>query len=198
MSKTVHIIGNGKSASFFDHNSKGIRITCNLPPMAINNVFATVLVDFKVMRAIDEGSLQIPNLWVLGYRPSVYIQQNPAFKFKYASVIRESYLALPKYVPGYTAFNCGHVATHYSATKFKPERIHMYGFNSMFDHDLSSCTDMYLESDRSEINNHRLTTNWRRIWPYLFQEFPETEFVLHHNHHKIKFPVPDNVRIQTH
>ena len=198
MIESVHVIGNGKSASFFDHNSKGLRITCNLPPMAVENVYATILVDFKMMRAIAEGSVTVPGMWVCGYRPSIYVNDNPSFKMKYARQIRENYLALPKYVNGYTEFNCGHVATHYAASKFKPKEIHMYGFNSMFDADVSSCTDFYLESDRREFNNYRLTNNWRRIWPQVFAEFPDTNFILHNKHDKIKFSVPKNVSIITH
>ena len=198
MVESVHVIGNGKSASFFDHNSKGLRITCNLPPMAVENVYATILVDFKMMRAIAEGSVTVPGMWVCGYRPKVYVDDNPSFKMKYARQIREYYLALPKYVNGYTEFNCGHVATHYTASKFKPKEIHMYGFNSMFDADVSSCTDFYLESDRREFNNYRLTNNWRRIWPQIFAEFPDTNFILHNKHNNIKFSIPKNVSIITH
>ena len=34
----VNIIGNGQSAGYFRDDQKGIRLTCNLPPMAIDNV----------------------------------------------------------------------------------------------------------------------------------------------------------------
>ena len=195
MADVVHLIGNGRSASYFDHNSKGTRVTCNLPPYAIQNVYATCLVDFKMMRAIHEGSVQVPGEWILGKRPKIYMEQNPSFHMKYAKQIRGFYLNLPGYVANYTDFNCGHMATHFSATRFEPKELHMYGFNSVFDFDVSSCTDMYMESDRSAQNNNRLVNNWRGIWPKMFAEFPNTEFVLYHKHDNIKAVIPENVRI---
>lgn len=193
--KIVHIIGNGKSASMFDQKQPGIRITCNLPPFAIENVFTTCMVDFKMMKAIQHGGVVVPGNWVLGARPKIHMEQNPSFYMKHAAQIRGFHLALPKYCPNYTDWNCGHMATHYGATKFEPEIMHLYGFNSIFDFDMTSSTDMFLESDRGANNNNRLANNWRNVWPNLFKEFPNTEFVLYHKHNNIKINLPDNVRI---
>jgi hypothetical protein len=71
----------------------------------------------------------------------------------------------------------------------------MFGFNSIFDFDMTSATDFYLESDRGDINNNRLANNWRGIWPQLFKEFPDTEFRLHHKHANVKMECPPNVSI---
>ena len=79
----AHVIGNGTSAGYFDHNAKGVRITCNLPPMAVHNVFATVMVDFKMMRAIQEGSVQVPGNWVLGQRPKMHMEKHGSFYIKH-------------------------------------------------------------------------------------------------------------------
>ena len=46
MTKTAHIIGNGESFRFHKP-AKGIKMTCNVPPMEIDNVYATAIVDFK-------------------------------------------------------------------------------------------------------------------------------------------------------
>ena len=73
----------------------------------------------------------------------------------------------------------------------------MHGFNSMFDMDLRSCTDLYLNSDRNNDNNLRLSDNWRPVWQSLFREFPEKQFVIYHHHPNIKFMVGDNVEIRT-
>ena len=62
---------------------------------------------------------------------------------------------------------------------------------------LRSCTDFYLGSDRGTTNNVRLNDNWRPIWQKIFEEFKDTQFVLHHNHDKLKFPVGENVEIVT-
>jgi hypothetical protein len=195
MVNTVHVIGNGKTASYFDNeNAKGVRLTCNLPPFSIDNVYATGVVDFKMCRAITAGEISIPGMWVCGMRPKIYAGENPGWHMKYAAQIREFYTTLPDYVNGYTAFNCGHMVTHYGLTKFAPKELHMYGFDSMFDMDMTSCTDFYLPSDRSNDNNARLARNWRGIWPKIFEEFPNTGFTIHGKHDKIKFQLPDNVR----
>lgn len=196
--KEAHLIGNGSSASLFDHNSAGKRVTCNLPPFPVHNALGTCLVDFKVMNAIADGSIIIPGDWILGFRPKHYIEKNPSFHMKYAQNIKEFYLTLPSYVPNYTDLSCGHMACHYLAVKQKPDVIHMYGFDSMFDFDLRSCTDFYLQSNRDPANTVRLTNNWRNIWPMMFAEFPNIEFKLHSKHPSIKFEVPSNVSVVVH
>ena len=58
MTKTAHIIGNGPSAGFYKP-SKGLKILCNLPPMTVHNAYTTVMVDFKMMKAIHDGDVVI-------------------------------------------------------------------------------------------------------------------------------------------
>jgi hypothetical protein len=77
----------------------------------------------------------------------------------------------------------------------KAEEVHIYGFDSIFDLDLTSFTDLILESDRGTLNTHRLANNWRPLWPALFKEFPTTTFHLYHIHDNIKIPTTDNVKI---
>jgi hypothetical protein len=197
MTKTVHVIGNGDNATRYDPKSKGTKITCNLPPFPVPDATATCLVDFKMVRAMHEGSVGVPGDWILGFRPMKYLEMNPDLRIKWMHNIRDSYLILPDYAPSYTAFNCGHMAVHYSANKLKGKEIHMYGFDSIFDLNLRSCTDFYLNSDRTETNSFRLSDSWRPIWQSLFKEFSDTKFVLHHNHDGIKFSVPENVEIYT-
>ena len=196
--EVAHVVGNGSWAGHFDHNAKGLRVTCNLPPFEIKNIFTTCMVDFKMMKAITEGSVQVPGYWVLGYRPKMWCEGNAAFYMKYAPQIRQFYTILPDYVRGYTDFSCGHMATHYTCTKHKPKTVHLYGFNSMFDFDLFSSSDLYLNSQRDIGTSTRLTDNWRNIWPNLFKEFSETEFVLHAKHEGLKFARSENVRIEVH
>jgi hypothetical protein len=196
MSRAIHIIGNGDNAVRYKP-SKGIKLTCNLPPFAIDNVYATCIVDFKMMSAINQGIVTVPGEWIVGFRPKKWCEMNPAFYMKYAPQIKTFYLDKPEYVPTYTDFNCGHMATHFAANKLKGDEIHLYGFDSMFDFNLRSYTDTFMTSDRSDTNNARLTNNWRSIWPQLFNEFPNTQFVLHHKHDKLKYPKPKNVEIIT-
>lgn len=195
MTKIVHVIGNGSSATLFRPEDPGIKLTCNLPPFPVNAT-ATCIVDYKMMLAIADGSLTVPGDWVLGFRPKDFCHKNPGFYMKHAGQIKEWYTHLPKYAPNYRDFNCGHMATHYAATKYNPDKIYMYGFDSIFDFDLRSCSDFYLFSNRDRGTTHRLTENWRNIWPSLFAEFPNTEFVLVGKHKDIKIQVPENVTVE--
>lgn len=192
----MHLIGNGKSASLFDHNSKGLRFVCNLPPFAIENIYATFMVDWKMQGAIAEGSLQVPGDWILGYRPRVFCDKYPAYFMRHAHHIKDFYTVLPSYVENYTDFNCGHMGCHYISAKLKPDVIHMYGFNSIFDFDLFSCSDLYLYSNREAGNNLRLSNKWRKIWPNIFEEFPNITYKLYGKHNHLKLDrIPSNVEI---
>jgi hypothetical protein len=172
-------------------------MTCNLPPFPVANAYATAIVDFKLMRAIQDGSVGVPGPWVLGFRPKLHMQKNPSMYIKYAPMIRQFYTKLPKYVPDYTKLSCGHMACHFLSTKFRPDTVHMYGFDSIFNFDLGSASDLFLESSRDDQNNARLTRDWRGIWPNMFKEFPSTEFVLHGPHMDVKIPKPENLTITT-
>lgn len=195
----IHVIGNGDNASLFDQAAKGTRLICNLPPFEIANVFATAMVDFKMMAALTEGSLRLDMYrWVLGTRPKLWMGMRPDFHLKYAHLVREFYTTVPDYAGNATNFNCGHMAVHYAANKLKGKQIHLYGFDSLFDYNMNSVTDFYLNSDRSQTNNYRLLNNWRPIWENIFREFPNTRFTLHHRHDKIKVSLTDNVEISVH
>ena len=197
MTEQLHIIGNGISSYNYQPGSRGIKLTCNIPYVPVPDAYATVMVDFKMMKAIQAGEVVPPTPWVLGWRPKMHMEKNPAFHMKCAQYIREFYTVLPKYVSGYTDFNCGHMATHYGLSKFDPDECHMYGFDSMFNFDLTSATDVYLESDLGEHNNARLTKNWRGVWWQMFKEFKDTKFIVYQNgHDNLKFPVGDNVEIK--
>ena len=198
MKKVVHVIGNGDQASLFHKEHRtGMKLTCNIPPWPVAGAYGTIMVDFKMMRALHEGSLTIPGDWILGMRPKIWMDQQPSFFIKHSHQVKEFYTVLPKYVANYTDFNCGHMAVHYAANKIKAEEIHLYGFDSIFDFNLRSCSDFYLGSDRGNMNTNRLANNWRPVWQNMFKEFPDTTFVLHHIHDAIKFQVPDNVEVMT-
>jgi hypothetical protein len=195
MAKIAHIIGNGSSASFYKP-SKGLKLTCNLPPFAVDGVYATTMVDFKIMHAIYMEEIIVPGEWILGARPKVFMERHPSFHIKHASQIKEFYTELPVYAGNFTNWNCGHMATHFAANKFQADEIHMYGFNSIFDPDLRSCTDFYLGSNRANTNMYRLNENWRPIWSEMFKEFAGTQFVLYSTHDKILTDKPENVEIR--
>ena len=196
MSKVAHVIGNGKTAALYQP-AKGLKVTCNLPPFAVANVYTTCMVDFKMMRAIDEGSVRVPGDWVLGFRPKKWMEMKPNFYMKYAPQIKEFYTVLPKYSPDYTAFNCGHMAVHYTANKLEADEIHMYGFDSMFSFDATSFCDTFLVSDRGVSNTQRLTNLWRPIWEGIFKEFSDKQFVLHyHKDMQPNMKITENVEVR--
>lgn len=201
MSRVVHLIGNGDNAVLFNPNDPGIPFTCNVPPFAVPNAYATFIVDFKMCKAIHEGSIAnaLDNMeWICGARPKKYSEMYPAWYMKYAPNIKKFYTVLPKYVSNYTDFNCGHMGAHYLANEFKADEINLYGFDSMFDLNLRSYSDLILNSDRGNMNNTRLSGIWRDIWPKLFAEFPNVKWKLHHKHSGIRFAIPDNVEIVVH
>ena len=204
MTKRVNILGNGDSAGMFKRGTSGKLLVCNMPPFEItrNEVHATCMVDFKMMKALTNGDFPNPYTWVLGYRPKVWMEKNPSFYMQNSSKIKEFYTELPAYAgkggQGYTNFNCGHFATHWTANKVGAEEIHMYGFDSIMDFDIRSKTDFLLPSDRGSMNTQRLSHTWRTIFKGIFEEFKDTQFVIHHKHDNIKFPKPDNVDIVVH
>lgn len=196
MPRVVHIIGNGPSAKYYQaQERKGLKLTCNIPPFEVPDAYCTVMVDFKMMKALTEKKLTIPGEWMLGYRPKIWMQQNPQFHMMMAPKIKGFYLKLPKYAKNYTDFNCGHMATHYACTTFKPDIVYMWGFDSVFDLNLTSSADKYLSSPRDDKHNVKLSDNWRPIWQNMFKEFSDTQFVMSHGHSNIKFKVPSNVKI---
>jgi hypothetical protein len=197
MPKVVHIIGNGDQAVLYQRaERKGLKICCNLPPFAVPDSYASVIVDFKFMKAMTSGDITLPGDWILGMRPKIWMDRHPDYYTRVAHQVKEFYTPLPKYAGNYTNFNCGHVAVHYAANKLKADRIHMYGFDSIFDFNLRSYSDLVLNSDRENMNNHRLSSNWRPIWTAMFKEFSKTEFVLHHVHNEFKIKISDNVRAE--
>ena len=194
MSRVIHIVGNGDHSHLYRvEPRKGLKLTCNLPPFTVPDAYATTIVDFKMMRAITQGEIEVPGFWIVGMRPKIWMEKNPSFYMKRANQVKEFYTVLPDYCPTYTDLNCGHFAAHYSANKLKADEIHLYGFDSCFDFNLRSVSDFYQHSDRGNMNNNRLATNWRPIWSGMFKEFPHIKFVFHHVHDSYKMPVSENV-----
>jgi len=203
----VHVLGNGDSATLMPESVRngqdGKLLICNQPPFTVKNVYACCLVDFKMMKALQEGSVNLDMYpWVCGNRPKMHMDKNPTFNIKHAHHIREFYTLVPKYcgptaAEAATNFNCGHMATHYAAKRHQPDEVHLYGFDSIFDHNMRSFTDLVLPSDRGKTNNFRLLDVWRPIWGHIFKEFSDVKFVLHHKHSNAKVDFSSNVSIMS-
>jgi len=195
MPRVVHILGNGDSAPIYQHEErKGLKLTCNIPPFDIG-AYATCIVDFKFIDTIKKGEIDPPGQWICGMRPKLYCEKHTSFHMKISHRIKEFYTKLPKYAANYTDFNCGHMATYYACQKLKADEVHMYGFDSILDFNLRSYTDLVLNSDRGNMNNHRLANNWRPLWQNMFNDFKNTKFKIHHFHAAAKIKLPKNVEV---
>ena len=203
----VNVLGNGDYAPLFKRGTEGKLLVCNMPPFELTKaeVHASCMVDFKMMAALQEGSVNLGMYdWVLGTRPRRWMEQNPTFYLKYSQNIKGFHTHIPEYakLPGHTLvqaatnYSCGHMAVDYACRSMRATEVHMYGFDALFDLTLRSYTDLFLEADRSDLNTHRIAMNWRPIWANLFKEFSHIQFTIHHRHDKIKFKLPKNVSIE--
>ena len=200
MTKIVHVLGNGDRANLFlDQQRDGMLLLCNMPPFEVDpkKVYATCMVDFKMMQSLTLGEIQLDAFeWILGTRPRIWMYEQSNFYLRYANRVKEFYTNVPEYAVNPTNFNCGHMAVHYAAAKQQADEVHLYGFDTIFDFNMRRVTDLILSSDRTTSNNYRLLNNWRPVWRDIFLEFPNTKFVLHHNHDKLKIPLLDNMEVK--
>lgn len=47
MTKVLHLIGNGDNATMYKQGSKGVKITCNLPPFPVEGAYTTCIVSLN-------------------------------------------------------------------------------------------------------------------------------------------------------
>lgn len=205
--RTVHVLGNGDSWPLFERGVKGELLVCNMPPLPLTpyEVFASCMVDFKIMGALERGEIHLDHYdWILGTRPRRWMEKNPTFYLKYSQNIKGFHTHVPPYarLPGQkladaaSNYSCGHMAVDYACRVMRATEVHIYGFDAMFDMNLASYTDNFLKADRSALNVHRMASNWRPIWSKFFEEFSNTQFVIHHVHSDIKLILPKNVKIE--
>ena len=205
---TIHILGNGDQAQLMPESTRrereGKLLICNVPPFEVQNVYACCMVDFKMMKSLNRGEVNLDAYkWVLGNRPKIFMDGNSTFFIKHSWHIREFYTTVPKYCGprpdiAATNFNCGHFAAHYALNKKKADEIHLWGFDSIMDHNMRSYTDLVLPSDRNNTNNYKLLDVWRPIWTNLFKEFKDQRIVIHHTHASPKIKLPSNVSVEVH
>ena len=171
-------------------------LICNVPPFPVERVYATFIVDFKMMKAIFEGAVNLDDYsWILGRRPQSYMELNPQFLVQHAKRVKAYYTHVPDYAV-LTYMNAGLTAAHYACSKLGCTELDLYGFDSIFDMELYSHTDRYVPADRSEYTLHMIVPLWRQIWKDLFAEFPEVQFTLHHLHDCIKINLPENAAVR--
>ena len=88
----VNVLGNGDYASLYKRYTAGKLLVCNMPPMELTReeVYASCMVDFKMMAALQEGSVNLGMYdWILGNRPRRWMEKNPAFYLKYSQNIKK-------------------------------------------------------------------------------------------------------------
>lgn len=205
--KRVNVLGNGDHAGLFERGSPGDLLVCNMPPIMLpsNEVYASCMVDFKMMKALQDNQVNLDRYdWVLGKRPRRWMEKQAAFYLKYSQNIKSFHTYIPPYaqLPGHkleeaaSNYSCGHMAVDYACRVMKATEVHLYGFDAMFDMNLNSYSDKYLKSDRSPLNVHRMSSNWRPIWRSFFSEFSNVQFIIHHGHDDIKLKLPSNARVE--
>jgi len=205
--RRVNVLGNGPGYNLFERGTPGDLLVCNMPPYKFmpNEVFASCMVDFKMMIALDKGEVELGMYdWVLGKRPRRWMEKRASFYLKYSQNIKKFHTYVPPYaqLPGQkleeaaSNYSCGHMAVDYACRGMNATEVHLYGFDAMFDMNLDSFSDTFLKSDRSPLNVHRMASNWRPIWGYFFKEFSNVQFIIHHEHSDIKIKLPENVRIE--
>ena len=59
MARVAHLIGNGDSCVYY-RPAKGLKVVCNLPPFAVDNVYVSCMVDFKMMKALTSEEIHNP------------------------------------------------------------------------------------------------------------------------------------------
>ena len=68
MGKIVHVLGNGDKADLYEQEERvGTKILCNMPPFELDpkEVYATCMVDFKMMMALTAGEINLDRYrWV--------------------------------------------------------------------------------------------------------------------------------------
>ena len=205
--RRVNILGNGDNSTIFQRGTEGELLVCNMPPIPLTKkeVYASCMVDFKMMIALEEGKVKLDEYdWVLGTRPRRWMEKSPTFYLKHSVNIKGFHTYVPPYaqLPGNkleeaaTNYSCGHMAVDYACRIMKATEVHLYGFDAMFDMNLTSFTDNFLKSDRSALNVHSMASNWRPIWSGFFREFSNVQFVVHHVHADIKLSLPNNVKVE--
>ena len=108
MSKVWHILGNGDKASYYNEAPReGKLLLCNMPPFEVprKKVYATTMVDFKMMMALTEGSIALDQYdWILGTRPRIWMYEQSNFYMKYAHCVKDFYThvapCLARYLSG--------------------------------------------------------------------------------------------------
>lgn len=204
----VNVLGNGDHAHMFERGQPGKLLICNMPPFEIprSEVHATCMVDYKMMKALAEGHVKLDMYdWILGNRPRHWMELQPSFYMKYSQNVKGFHLHIPDYamLPGQsrtqaaTNYSCGHMAVDYACRTMKATEVHIYGFDSLFDTNLRSYTDLILESDRSANNTFRIASNWRPVFHSLFKEFDNVKFFLYHKHDKLQIPLNKNMEVIT-
>lgn len=205
--RRVNILGNGDSWPLFQRHTEGDLLVCNMPPIHFTSkeVYASCMVDFKMMVALEKGDVNLDDYdWVLGTRPRRWMEKSPTFYLKYSQNIKGFHTHVPPYaqLPGHkledaaSNYSCGHMAVDYACRSMRATEVHLYGFDAMFDMNLASYTDNFLDANRSALNVHRMASNWRPIWSHFFREFPDVQFIIHHVHSDIKLILAENARVE--
>lgn len=131
-----NVLGNGDNAFQYERGTPGKLLICNMPPFEIpnNEVFATCMVDYKMMVALANKHIKLDMYdWILGTRPRHWMEMQPQFYLKYAQKIKAMHTHIPSYAKlqgqneaqAATNYSCGHMAVDYACRVQKATEVHI-------------------------------------------------------------------------
>jgi len=171
----VHIIGNGPSNQLFDIKNE-YRVACNIPQHNIGYNCLSIIDKIVVNWMKD-------NQW----NPRVPVLCTQEVKDHAVSRNREGHW-FDVYEKKFR-YSAGHHAVEYHAPM--TDEVHMWGFDSIWTDDYSSQVDDIIpRGTRPNLNLH-----WIPHWKTIFNQYPQTKFLIHSTSKTKKVELGNNVEI---
>ena len=157
----VHLVGNGNSQKLFSFGIGDYIVACNVPKHK-NNYKALSIIDQKVLLYLEQNRTAIKPVDIWCTPEIKRFADKKSLPGKYLDVYEKKH-----------RWNSGHLAIEHMAKTHKT--IHMWGMDSMFSKDLTSLMDdRILRPRRPDLNRE-----WRPNWTTVFNQAPNTQFIVH-------------------
>jgi len=170
--KTIHIVGNGPGKKYFSNPSGDFVFGCNYGEPSIKEMEWVFIHDARVFRNMERLKKRFP----------YSIMTKACFRsgidtLHRRKIINKRVIFLPEAVVEKSA---GHDAIHYSIINPEIQVVHLWGFDSILDDDMSSDSKGKIKgSDQIE----KLLPFWKKRFFDLFQSAKtmNTSFLIHRN-----------------
>jgi|TARA_A100001201_G_scaffold68984_1_gene63766 hypothetical protein len=157
----VHLVGNGASNSLYHWHNQDFTVACNIPK-TIYPYSTLSIIDLKVLLWLDKNRTAIKPVEIWCTPEVKTYAENKSLPGDYKDVYEKKH-----------RYNSGHHAIKHMAKTHKI--IHMWGMDSMFTTDLTSqMDDRVVRTARPNLN-----MQWRPNWTTVFNEAPNTQFIVH-------------------